>query len=108
MPLIDETIGSGGTGGGGGGGISLTDVHDAFKVIQVTLTLADITNKYATLGIVPESAGKVTVSVIGGLDGEIGVDYTIDTGLSRINWNGLGWDGKLASGDVLQLQYFEQ
>lgn len=71
-----------------------------------TLTLGDIANGYVDLAeeAIPES---VSLLVEGAGDQLEGQDWSqaVNLGVTRISWTGLGLDGLLASGDVIQIQY---
>lgn len=99
--------GSGGISSGPGGtGITIGDVYAAYRVEFLTIGVVDIANGYKALGASPVSSGKVHVDVMEGTNLQLGVDYNVDTINDRIDWNGLGLDGIIASGDVIRVVYF--
>lgn len=109
---VNDLSGIGGAGSGGissgpgGTGITIGDVYDAYKVEFITITVTNILDKYADLCASPVSGGKLHVDVMEGTSLQLGVDYNIDTINDRIDWNGLGLDGLIASGDVIRVVYF--
>lgn len=79
-----------------------------YQVDKYTLNNTDISNKAVILSKVPTNASKVNVDIPGGTLQVYSVDYTIDSALSAnktLDWNGLGLDGLLASGDILVVTY---
>ena len=89
----------------GGSGIGINDLIDAEKVEYVTISLADITNKYTTYSATVGAGGKLRVCPMDGAPLQFGVDYSVDAGLNRVTWNGLALDGVIETGDVLRIIY---
>ncbi len=89
----------------GGGGIGINDLIDAERVEYITLTLADVANKYFEFTLVPGAGGKVKVATMQGNVLHFGTDYSVDAGNKRIGWNGLTLDGLVEAGDVFQVVY---
>lgn len=87
-----------------GGGLA-----DELRVFteNFTLTAWHVANKYMVLLKVPVAPAETELTVIGGPDQQYGVDFVItsDDGGKRLTWDGLGLDGILADGDVLQISY---
>lgn len=63
------------------------------------LTTIDISNKQITLSRTPTTAEETRVIVVGGINQEYGVDFTVSGDV--LSWNGLGLDGVLEAGDKL-------
>jgi hypothetical protein len=111
---LDDLSGVGGSGssgiteggGGGAGGATLSEVSDAFNVEFVTLSIADITNKYTVVTNIPAAANKTKLEVIEGQPADLGVDYVVNTALKQVGWSGLALDGILVAGDKLRITYF--
>ena len=87
----------------GGTGIGINDLITAERVVYVTLSLADIANKYVDIAVPPGAGGKLKMYTIGGTALEYGTDYIV-SGLT-VDWNGLTLDGLVAAGDKFQLVY---
>lgn len=68
-----------------------------------TLSGGEAAAKQLTLSATPLSASKVMVDLIGGSAQEYSVDYTVSG--SVLDWNGLGLDGVLSTGDKLRINY---
>ncbi len=75
----------------------------SYKTEKFTLDNTDITNKFITLSASPITPGNVVLNIIGGVIQDYSVDYTIST--NQLNWDSLGLDGILTSGDKLIVQY---
>lgn len=75
-----------------------------FRVEKFTLDSTDITNKYVTLSASPIIAAKTCLNVIGGIEQDYSVDFTVSS--NQLSWNGLTLDGVLVSGDKLIVYYF--
>ena len=110
-------------GGGGGGGDALNVDYDnassGLSAINVqaaidevvaesfvprpllTLTGADITAGSKSLVVTP-TAGSLTRLTVGGVRQQYGIDFIVSG--STISWSGLGLDGILEAGDVLQIE----
>lgn len=78
---------------------------EGYNVDKFTLNGTDISNKFVTLAETPAIAADTRVIVIGGVEQEYSVDFTVSG--STIDWDGLGLDGLLASGDKLVVVYNE-
>ena len=80
------------------------------KVEYLTLSGADITNKYIDLAFAPVTAINTLVDIIGAGAQMYTSDFTvINNGLGsvkRLNWNSLGMDGTLVSGSMLRVVYW--
>lgn len=63
------------------------------------LTVVDISNKQIALSKTPTTANKTRVIVIGGINQEYDVDFTVSGNI--LSWNGLGLDGVLEAGDKI-------
>lgn len=63
------------------------------------LTVTDVSNKQITLSKTPTTPNKTRVVVIGGINQEYGVDFTVSG--SILSWNGLGMESLLEAGDKL-------
>ena len=102
--------GSGGIdtgGGGGGGGIDIIEVHNRWRVEYASINATALINKYVLINAEPKTATKVKVEVITGPTCDYSVDFVVDPVLKQVQWNGLGLDGSLTSGDKLRITYFE-
>lgn len=89
----------------GGSGIGINDLIDAEKVEYLSVAIADISNKYITYSFTVGAGGKLRVNTMDGIPLHYGVDYTVNAGLNRIEWNGYELDGVIAAGDTLQVIY---
>jgi len=76
---------------------------DKYKVEKFTLNGTDITNEYVTLAATPTDAADTRLIVIGGLEQEYSIDFTVSG--NQVTWNGLGLDGFLEVGDDLIIVY---
>jgi hypothetical protein len=81
-----------------------SDVHTYYTEL-ITLTGTDITNKYAALSQTPANVNQGQLTVIGGPEQERAVDFVLQIGPDRVDWNALGLDGVLVSGDKLSITY---
>ena len=111
-------------GGGGGGsgdavdvvydnsssGLSATNVQSAIDELSegsykprplITLSGGDITAGSIDMVITP-SQPTLTRLTVGGIRHTYGVDFTVSG--STLTWSGLGLDGILEAGDILQLE----
>jgi hypothetical protein len=107
MPIIDLRPTADPVGGGGGGGATLADVANAWKVVFITLSIADISNGFVTLPETPQSPVKTKLEIIEGLPSDYGVDYNVVG--AQINFLAplLGTPGQeLEPGDRLRITYF--
>lgn len=89
--------------------VNLANVSET-KTEELTLNGTDITNKYKDLVVAAsvKDASTVQLFPVGGLEQNYGEDFTVITDgtyIRRINWDGLGMDGVLTSGDKLRVQY---
>lgn len=94
----------GGSGGGGGGGGGNGVFIDTF-----TLTPTDIANKGVILSHAPTQPTKTIVIIEDAPGQAYAVDYIISSRLSAgatLDWTGLGLDGELAAGDILEVVYY--
>jgi hypothetical protein len=83
------------------GGLVMTPASE-----ELTLNGTDITNKYKDLTDIPLLPAAVIVVPVGGPVQNYGADFTIITNgsvIKRLNWNGLGMDGILESGDKIRV-----
>ena len=90
----------------GGSGIGINDLIAAEKVEYLVLSLTDIMNKYVTYSSTVGAGGKMKVCPMGGAPLHLGVDYTVNAGLNRIEWTGLTMENIVSAGDFLRLVYF--
>lgn len=74
-----------------------------YKVDIITLDASDITAEQITLDEIPSIPSEVRLTVIGGIEQENGVDFSV-TG-NTLSWGTLGLDGILAIGDKLIITY---
>jgi hypothetical protein len=86
------------------GGVILSgaSVHESTETF--TLNSTDISNKYVTLAHSPAVAGNTKMIVDGEGSQLYGIDFTMGTSV-RVSWSGLGLDGVLVSGDIVQVSY---
>lgn len=113
------------TGGGGGGsptdainvdydnsssGLSALNLQDAIDELKaeefqqrplITLSPADITAGSINIVITPTQP-TLTRLTVGGVRHQYGVDFIVSG--STLSWSGLGLDGILESGDILQIE----
>lgn len=73
------------------------------NVENFTLNGTDISNGYVTLSSTPSDATKISFGVSTGPNQVYSVDYTLIG--ANIDWNGLGLDGVLSSGDTITIIY---
>lgn len=72
----------------------------------ITLNSQNIQHKYLTLSLTPIVAEESRLVVAGGIEQRYGYDFEI---LGKVlQWNGLGLDGLLQSGDTLIITYAYQ
>lgn len=89
--------------------ISSTGAGQSIIIDTYTLTPTDITNRGVILSQIPTVAAKVVVLVDSAPGQAYGVDYIVDSNLSpnkTLDWTGLGLDGELAAGDILEVIYY--
>jgi len=82
-------------GGGGGGGTR-------WKVEEITLTPAQISNKYIILSLTPINS-NITLSVRNGPPQSYIDDFIVSG--DNLSWSGRGLDGALSAGDELIIGY---
>jgi len=83
-----------------------TFIPDRIVTDYVSVNANDITNKYVSLSYLPNpDSSNTTLSVVGGVSQNYGVDYYIDD--SKIKWDGMTLDGDLQPGDILRLNYVD-
>jgi hypothetical protein len=75
----------------------------SYEVEKVTLDATDITNKQITLAQAPDVAAETRLIVIGGVEQEYGVDFTVSS--TTLSWNAQGLDGVLEDGDRIIVVY---
>jgi hypothetical protein len=118
---INYDSASGGGGGGAGdainidydgasSGLSANNVQSAIDELVsksfvprplITLSAGDITAGSVSLIVTPTS-GSLTRLTVGGVRQQYGTDFIVSG--STLSWSGLGLDGILESGDVLQIE----
>lgn len=89
----------------GGSGIGINDLIDAEIVQYKVVSLTDVTNKYFDISVAPGAGGKLKIYTMKGVALRYGVDYTVNVGALRVEWNGLTLDGLVEAGDEFQLVY---
>jgi len=81
------------------------------KVLYVELTSTDVTNKYVDLTNTPVPVSATEVSILGGSELQYTTDFTVIRNTAgeyrRLNWNGLGIDGVVTSGDILKVAFMD-
>ena len=83
--------------------ISATDL-DASEVLEYhTITGGEAAAKQFTLSATPLTANKTMVDIITGGPQNFGTDFTITVNV--FDWNGLGLDGILTTGDIVRCHY---
>lgn len=75
----------------------------SYNVQKYTLNGTDISNKFVTLSTTPTTANLTCLTVIGGIEQDYSVDFTVSG--TQLSWSGLGLDGVLVSGDKLVVTY---
>ena len=78
-------------------------IGSEYKVDKRTLSALEISNKSITLDEIPTDTTDARMVVIGGIEQEYGIDFTIAGDV--LSWNGLGLDGLLAVGDKIVVIY---
>jgi hypothetical protein len=78
-------------------------IEEQIIVDQITLTAADISNKYVGVSGQPKDESSVALNVLGGGPQMYGTDYYVSDYF--VHWSGLGLDGYLGEGDVLRIVY---
>lgn len=76
-----------------------------YQVEKFTLSPAQIAAKSITLAQMPTTANLTRLIVIGGPEQDYATDFTVSG--TTLDWNGLGLDGILISGDKLVVIYNE-
>ena len=66
---------------------------------NIELNATDISNKYVTLNSTPTEPEKTTLSIVGGVSQDYGLDFEVIG--NTLSWNGLTLDGELEIGDIL-------
>ena len=79
-------------------------IQDTSETEKFTLDATDISNKYIDLSYTPVSNDRILIFVIGGIKGELDVDYSVSN--KRISWDGKDWDGLLEAGDKFSILYW--
>jgi hypothetical protein len=79
-----------------------TAVGGASNIDKFTLSAGNILSKSVTLSASPTVPAEVLLSV-GGVDQEIGIDFSISGTL--LSWSGMGLDGILTEGDIITVTY---
>jgi len=75
---------------------------------QRTLSSTDISNKYILLSKPTLDKQETLVTVLDGGDQTYGTDYVVTDAVPsgfNLSWNGLGLDGVLTAGDIIQITY---
>lgn len=75
----------------------------SYNIDKVTLNATDITNKQITLSGTPSTATDTRLVVIGGIEQDYGVDFSVSG--TTLTWSSLGLDGVLANGDKIIVIY---
>ncbi len=83
--------------------ISSSDVHFERELDVFTLSAAQITSKAVNLANTPVDNDAVVVSVSNSGTSLKDIDYSISG--SSIVWSGLGFDGIVEEGDVMEVHY---
>jgi hypothetical protein len=76
---------------------------DPIKVEYFTLTLGEIIAGQVTLASTPIHPAKVLLTPYEGVPSFYGLDFTVAGNV--LSWTGLGLDGLLGPGDILQVVY---
>ena len=74
-----------------------------YNVEKFTLSAGDITAKQITLASIPTSLTLSRLIIIGGLEQDYSVDFSVSG--TTLTWNALGLDGVLAAADKLVVIY---
>jgi hypothetical protein len=80
---------------GGGGGTLL-------PLAPITLSSGNIATKTVSIGVSPTTPTLTRLSV-GGVRQLYATDFTVSG--STLSWSGLGLDGILEAGDIIQIEY---
>lgn len=83
--------------------IDSTCAAEPLKVEYFTLTLGDIIAGQVTLTDTPIHANRVLLTPYEGVPSFYGLDFTVAGNV--LSWTGLGLDGLLEPGDILQVIY---
>lgn len=97
----DQNIFYGGDGVNAGGFLIGSGVGSTTSTI--TITEADLLNKYVTLPTTPYFPNSVTLRCVGGIEQLNGIDFQVID--NKIQWNEMGLDGFLEINDVLIIQH---
>jgi hypothetical protein len=76
---------------------------EGYKVEYFTLTLGEIIAGEITLTDTPAFPGRTLLNVYGAAPSFYAIDFTVAANV--LSWTGLGLDGLLEPGDVLQVIY---
>lgn len=80
-----------------------SSASDPIKVEYFTLTLGEIIAGQVTLASTPIHPAKVLLTPYEGVPSFYGLDFTVAGNV--LSWTGLGLDGLLGPGDILQVVY---
>jgi len=80
-----------------------SSASDPIKVEYFTLTLSEIIAGQVTLASTPIHPAKVLLTPYEGVPSFYGLDFTVAGNV--LSWTGLGLDGLLGPGDILQVVY---
>jgi len=87
---------------------TLQDQIDAIggvdEVEYITIDADDISNKYTVLSHTPYAATEVMLDIVGGCAQLYTTDFTVIDN-THLNWNGLGLDGVIETGDKIRVSY---
>jgi len=67
----------------------------------IVLDGTDISNKYMTLAIAPQTSSGLELHVYGGLKGKLDTDYTVSG--TNVSWDGKNWDSVLEADDSIDV-----
>ena len=93
--------------GGTSSSVGIDDVHARWRVEYRPISVTDLLNQYVTISAEPKTATKVKVEIVTGPVCKYGIDFTVDTNLKQVKWNGLALVSLLTTGDELRITYFE-
>lgn len=82
---------------------SNANFYGKYNVSKYTLSGTDITNGFVTLPSAPLIATITRLDVIGGIEQDYSVDFTVIS--NQVSWTGLGLDGILTAGDKIIVAY---
>jgi len=78
-------------------------VSGIWKTEYRSITIGEAAAKQLTLAHTPAAPSEVMLDIIGGGAQEFATDFTVASNI--LDWNGLGLDGVLSSGDKLRIAY---